>query len=138
MEKITSDDLIAWAAGKFYYLAAPYTNPSQERVEWNVQESYEIYSKLISQGVFVHHATYATHGAAKLHKLRTDFEFWKGFNDAFIKPSAGVLIAGISGWRESKGVTFEREEARRYGHPIYVVYNTSPLDIIALTYAEAP
>lgn len=115
-------DLINHARGRFFYLASPYTHEDPTTVERRVELAHEYYAEFTIHGIHIHNATYESHRAAKAHKLPTHYQFWLEHNSAFIRPSAGVIVAEIDGWSESKGVKSEIEEARSLGLPVYRAY----------------
>ncbi len=115
-------DLHMRAKGGFYYLAHPYTAETEKQTDFLVQEALDIYAEFVTNGIYMYHATFATHAIAKRKRLPTHFQFWLSFNSAFIKPSAGVIVAEITDWEKSRGVKSEIEEARSLGKPVYGVY----------------
>lgn len=115
-------DLITQAKGRYYYLASPYIDDDQDTVEQRVRGAHEYFAEFTAFGVHVYNATYETHSAARLRKLPTHYQFWQERNSAFIKPSAGVIVAEIYGWSESKGVRSEIQEARDLGLPVYTAF----------------
>lgn len=115
-------DLITRAKGGFYYLASPYTNDDPKVVEMRVELAHQYYSLFTSHGLHIHNATYESHRAARTWKLPTHYQFWLEHNSAFIRPCAGIIIAEIDGWDQSKGVKSEIEEGRSLGKWIYGAY----------------
>jgi hypothetical protein len=114
------EDLKQRAAGRFYYLASPYTHPSASMRDLRAAVAYEMAGELMAKGLYVYAAIPATHEAAKAHTLPTNYEWWVGFNESFIKASAGIIVCCIPGWEESRGVKFEIEYAKSLGLPIYM------------------
>lgn len=112
-------DLINRAQGRFYYLASPYTHDDQQVIERRVELAHEYFAEFTLHGIHIHNATYETHRAARTHRLPTHYQFWLEHNSAFIRPSAGVIVAELDGWDESKGVRSEIQEARDLGLPVY-------------------
>lgn len=134
---ISTEQLTAIAEGRFYYIASPYTHPDPAVRDARAHEVNRYSGALMQAGVYVYATIWATHHIAVRHALPTDFEWWLGFNKAFIDPAAGVIVANIPGWRESKGVAQEIGYARELGHPIFLASLTERLVVEALPFSHA-
>ena len=109
---------------EFFYLASPYTNPDTSIMEYNYNEVL-IYSWLLHKKRIYHFCPIAScHCIAQRYGMPTDFVFWEGFNDSFIIPCRGIIIAAIEGWEQSKGVQHERRRAAELHKPLYLVRRT--------------
>lgn len=115
----TPSDLIERAAGRFYYLASPYTHREPVIQERRYNDAIAHSGALLAAGVFVFAPIVQTHRAAGLYALPGDFVFWLNYNKAFMDASAGTIVATIDGWRESKGVAQEIAYTRETGKPVY-------------------
>lgn len=115
------DELKQRAAGRFYYLASPYTHPDPAIRDIRATLAYEIAGHLMAKGLYVFSPIHATHGASKRHALPTDHVWWDDFNKSFIHPSAGLIVCTIGGWMESRGVIHEINYARSKDLPVYTV-----------------
>lgn len=105
-----------------YYLASPYTHPSALVREQRYRDLQHFAGPLMAMGYYVYAPILNTHPVADLYGLPVEFEWWEGFNRAFIERSAGIIVANIDGWRESRGVAHEIALGRELGLPIYVMH----------------
>lgn len=101
-------DLIQAANGGYWYLASPYSHPDPKVREERTKCVHHVLSVLLAQGLYVYSPIWAAHEAAKKHDLPKDHVWWKGFNESFLRPAYGLIIATLDGWRESDGVEWER------------------------------
>ena len=109
---------------RFFYLASPYTNPDPAIVEDNYNEVL-VYSWLLDcKGIYHYCPIAAKHCIAQRYAMPGDYLFWEGFNDSFITPSLGIILADIPGWEQSKGVQHERRRAAELNKPLYLVRRT--------------
>src|SRR5690554_3426769 len=92
---------------KPYYLASPYTHadPAVMQERWEAVKTYA--GPLMIEGYYLYCPILHTHPVALDYKLPPEFEWWEGFNRAFISISAGVIVADIEGWETSRGVRHE-------------------------------
>lgn len=105
----------------FWYVASPYSHPLASVREQRAFEANTYTGKLLAAGVHVYSPIWATHRAGVLHELPKDHLFWLAFNKAFIDPAVGILVADISGWKDSKGCVQEIEYAKSQGKPVILV-----------------
>jgi hypothetical protein len=120
-QSLTYEVLIGRAFDKYYYLASPYSHPDPKVVEQRVELAYHHHALLLSRGVFTFCPVWSCHRAAHIYDMPKDAEFWKKYNTAFIRPSAGVIVCDIEGWVESKGVQWEFGVANRFNLPVYLM-----------------
>lgn len=122
------DELIRRAAGRFYYLASPYTHRLRHVQEQRYAEVTTYAGALLAAGVHVFAPIVQTHRAAGMFNLPGNFEWWLDYNKAFMDASAGTILADIDGWRQSRGVAQEMAYTREQGKPVYraVLMNDEP------------
>jgi hypothetical protein len=60
------------------------------------------------------------HVMAIQQKLPTDFAFWQNYCLHLINRSNEVVVLGLEGWEQSKGVTAERDFCRAQGIPVTI------------------
>jgi hypothetical protein len=60
------------------------------------------------------------HVMAIQQKLPTDFAFWQDYNLHFIDRSEEMIVLGLEGWEESKGVAVERAFCQDQGIPVTI------------------
>lgn len=107
------------SAKGFWYLGSPYTNYFTGRetafrlVSW-------IAADLMRRGVVVfspiaHSHPIAVHGALD----EIDLDFWLEQDQPLIDAAAGMVVAMMPGWRDSKGTAYEIAEFKKAGKPYY-------------------
>ena len=106
---------------KLLYLAIPYAHPTPEVREHRFRTACRAAAKLMSAGVVVfsplsHSVSIAEHG-----DLGEDHCFWMSMDIPILRRCDELLILGIDGWTESKGVRREMFEALRLRKPITVI-----------------
>lgn len=118
-----------------YYLAAPYTDPSEsvrnDRVQcadivaaWLMEKhGFCIYSPLTHSRNIVPHLAPET---------VADHRFWMKQCLPMVKAASGLILLPLPGWKDSKGVRMEVEAAQAVMMPIYRLVSHGPgrLEII--------
>jgi nucleoside 2-deoxyribosyltransferase len=105
------------------YLATPYSHPDlpvmQQRFDAAcaaaaalMQRGYEVFSPIAHSHPLSDHMD---------EKLRTDFEFWMRQDKAILKHADALVVFGLPGWRQSRGVKAEIKYAHELGKPIYFI-----------------
>lgn len=120
-QKVTYEVLAERAAGRFYYLASPYSHPDKRVIDYRVDLAYNHHALLLSRGVFSFCPVWSCHEAALRYDMPKDAEYWKRYNRAFIQVSAGIIVCDMDGWRQSKGVMWEFEMAGEFLLPVYLM-----------------
>jgi hypothetical protein len=100
----------------FFYLASPYTGAEAANYDEVLVYSWILHQK----GIYHFCPIAACHVIAKRYGLPTDYIYWKGFNESFLQPSAGIIIANMGNWRNSKGIAYEIERALALNKPVYL------------------
>lgn len=103
------------------YLASPYSDDDQSVVEERFQAVCAAAGRFMAAGRYVYSPIAHTHPIAKVATLPTDWEFWRGFDEAVISRATELWVLTLDGWDESRGVRAEIEIARRYGVAIRMV-----------------
>lgn len=85
------------------YLALPYTGKEQRSF---IISNY-VAGELMLRGKSVYAPISHCHEIAKLHKLPTDFEFWKKQDEIFIGVCQELHVIQLEGWDVSVGVQAE-------------------------------
>ena len=105
---------------KLTYLAVPYTHPSKLVRRVRFEEVNKLAAKLINQGYYVFSPITQGHAMAMQNpELRTDWEFWKDFNDYMLFQCGTMIVFTLPGWRESKGLNHEIGFARQQHIPAF-------------------
>lgn len=116
---ITAQTLIDEYRGKYWYLATPYTHADFQVMCRRAEEAMRVAGQLMQKGLVVYSPIWHCHEIARTYSLPTDFKFWDNFNTTMIRPAAGIIVATMKGWEESKGVTDEIHKASMMDKPVY-------------------
>jgi hypothetical protein len=115
------------------YLALPYMHNSPTMMDLRADISDIISVDLANQGYAVFAPISAWHKIAVKYGMRGDWEFWKHFDEAFIKCCKKVSVIKLPGWNISTGVTAEINIAEEndievdYIEPLTYLYNIEEL-----------
>ena len=104
------------------YLAIPYTGIE----ETSFKVATAITGQLMKRGDVVFSPITHSHEVAKITELPTDWDFWERVDREFIIKCDRLLVVGIEGWKESKGVQAEIDTALRYEMPIDYLWLDHP------------
>lgn len=97
----------------YIYLASPYSaNTLQVRVN-RFMAAQDATIWLLKNGHAVYSPIQVWHHIAELQQLPKDYEFWRNQNDAMLDGARIIGVLAIPGWRESQGLKFELERARK-------------------------
>lgn len=107
------------SADSYWYLASPYSHPDASKITARFNEAVRAAAWLANQRVIAFSPIAHSHPQAIAHDLPGDWQFWKHFDEVFVRQSAGVIVLQLEGWRESKGVKAEAALAKALGLPIY-------------------
>jgi hypothetical protein len=99
------------------YLASPYSHPDPRVEEARFEAVCMAAGRLMAQGHHIFSPIAHSHPIAKRHKLPTDWEYWKKYDEAILRTCAHFWVYSRDGWRESTGVAAETAIARRLGLP---------------------
>jgi hypothetical protein len=100
------------------YLASPYSHTNPEVVLERFQEAEIATATLLKNGEKVWSPIVHCHALACAYQMPTDAQFWKSYNEDFIRRADEVLVLQIQGWDASKGVKMEIEFANFVGIPL--------------------
>lgn len=115
------------------YLATPYMHKSPTMMDLRADISDYIAHELANDGVIVFAPISSWHKIAKKYGMRGDWEFWKHFDEAFIKCCKKVSIIKLPEWNVSTGVAAERKIADEnnievdFIEPLTYLYNLEKL-----------
>lgn len=94
------------------YLAVPYSSPDNYTRHNRFHESCRIAAYLFQQGNFVFSPISHTHPIKELSHLEGDWKFWAEYDTRMLSFCDRMVIATLSGWKESVGVKAEMDVAR--------------------------
>jgi len=102
----------------FIYLASPYTSSSKTVMHSRYLATMLATATLLKSGKFVYSPIVHCHEMAIKHNMPKDFGFWKDYNYNMIDMSESVIVLMISGFEDSKGISYEMSYAASKGIPI--------------------
>lgn len=103
----------------FWYLCHPYM-AHQGSFEASFKEANLVAGLLIKSGVHVLSPISHSHPIAMECRMdETSHDLWMPEDLAILRGANGVLINPSPGWRLSKGIRMELDEAYRLGKPVY-------------------
>lgn len=109
------------------YLASPYSHRSAAVREDRFQRVARFAAELSTAGdlvysPIVHGHAMRVHGDAWNVQLPTDWEFWQRHCLHMLAHCTEVLVLALDGWKTSRGVRAELEEAERRRMPVHLAY----------------
>lgn len=107
---------------KFIYIASPFSDPDKKVERKRYEQVMEFTAKCLRGGEFVFSPIVHGYEMAQLHRLPTDYRFWKEYCETIISHFDKVKVLMLDGWKESVGVQAEIKKALELG--IEVVYAT--------------
>lgn len=100
------------------YLACPYSHDDKRVRIYRFNEVNKVAAELMYLGEMVFSPISHSHPIAEAGGLPLDFDYWKTFDEWFIRRCDRIVVLKLPGWRESKGVKREIEIARNFGKDI--------------------
>lgn len=101
------------------YLASPYSHPELAVRRKRFEDACDAAGRLIREGRIVFSPIAHTHPIAERNVLPLGWDFWHGFDRAFIERADALYVLMLDGWDQSKGVAGEIEIARECGKPTH-------------------
>lgn len=101
----------------YIYIASPYMHQTPEIRQERYERVRAFTARLMSQGVVAFSPIVHCHPMATEHQLPKDWDFWKHIDEVFLSRASMLCVLLLDGWRESRGVTYEREFAKRLKIP---------------------
>jgi hypothetical protein len=103
------------------YLASPYTHPDPKIVEERYIKTLKVMSILLNNGQFVFSPIVHCHTIATNYGLKTDYLFWKEYNEHFMNLSTELIVLKLHDWQNSKGVAHEIDYMTNQGKSIIYI-----------------
>jgi hypothetical protein len=100
------------------YLAAPYSSPSQEIVQFRVLYTNCAAAWLFKRGYFVFSPISHTHPIKECSDLGGDWAFWLAYDYAMLDKCDRLMVLTLQGWKESEGVKAEITYWRKKGRKV--------------------
>ena len=94
------------------YLATPYSHDDDVVKEERFQRVNRVAAKLMEKGEYIFSPISHTHPIATVGDLPGGWEYWDGFDRAFLECCCKMYVLMLDGWEESKGVQAEIKIAK--------------------------
>lgn len=94
------------------YLASPYSHHDPAVMELRYLAAVEAVSYLMKKGFVVFSPIVHCHPIAVIHGLPRSWDYWKTYDETFLRKSDILMIYQYDGWEFSKGIKAEMEIAR--------------------------
>lgn len=103
---------------EIWYLATPYSK-YKHGIERAFVDAAKLAARLLKKGMSVYSPIAHTHPLAVNGKIDPlNHDIWLPFDEAMMHACCGLLVAHLSGWRESKGIAHEIAFFERMKKPI--------------------
>jgi hypothetical protein len=100
---------------KLIYLGCPYSHPDPHVKTQRFEAVTKVASKMMAKGEFVFSPISHTHPIAMAGGLPGGWEFWKEYDEIYLRMSCKMVVLTLDGWRESVGLMAEIELSRKLG-----------------------
>ena len=107
---------------KLIYLAAPYSAPERKTEKRRFKTTCEVQAKLMAAGYAVFSPLANSIPAVELGNLQIDHADFMRFDNIILRRCDELLVLALDGWRESKGVQEEIQEAIALRKPVLVIH----------------
>lgn len=108
-------------AKRILYLAAPYSH-WDPAVRWDRHErTTRAAARLVMAGHVVHSPITMTHAIEQRMRALQSEEFWLDFDKPFMAMCEELVVLGLPGWRESKGVAIEIAAFTQASKPVHFI-----------------
>lgn len=102
------------------YLACPYSHPDIAVRKARFEAANRATASLMEEGHIVFSPISMSHPVESHMDEIHDTDWWMRIDLAFMAHCDECVVLAVSGWRESKGVTFEIEWFKARGRPITI------------------
>lgn len=100
------------------YLAVPYTHKNPGTLTRRFNLVNKAAAKLMDQGYYPFSPISMNHPIKLVADLPCLWEFWEGYDTAFLKRCSKMFVLKLPGWETSTGVTAEIKIANKLKIPI--------------------
>lgn len=102
---------------KKIYLAGPYSDGDPEVEKERFEKLTKVAGQIIKEGHFVFSPITHCHPIAIQTSLPGNYEYWKKYNETFLRMCDELWLVTLKGYRDSKGLNAEFDLARELGKP---------------------
>lgn len=106
---------------KLYYLASPFSDPLEVVRYQRYNDAALATAMFLKRDIMVYSPIVHNYHVARMHHMRSDFEFWQRFDLEMINRCDALIVLTIPGWEKSTGVVAEINHARSLGKMSYYV-----------------
>ena len=97
------------------YLGLPYSDKSEEVMDWRADVSDFIFSELSKEGRNIYAPISSAHHVAKKYGMPRNWEFWEGLDKEILSICGKFIIVMLDGWKYSVGLRAEFDIADELG-----------------------
>lgn len=101
-----------------FYIASPYSSPDPAVRAERFMAVCRAAALMMKQGMHVYSPIIHSHPIALIGDLPKGWDYWREYDEFFIKHCDGVIVLMLDGWKESIGIKAELELAEKYGKPV--------------------
>ena len=105
----------------YSYLASPYTHPDPEIRLKRYEASCKAAAKLMKKGYAIFAPIAHSHPIEAHFDKPEGFDFWMAQDLPILQGADRLIVLTLPGWKKSKGVAREIQEAEEIGMPIEYV-----------------
>jgi len=113
------DALKSWLETQLFYVATPYSHPSEHIRRSRFQAACDVTAMLLQGGTLALSPIAHGHPVACSNELPTGFDFWSKLSTALIARCNGIIVVLADGWERSVGIKAEIEIAEKFGLPLF-------------------
>ena len=100
------------------YLAAPYSDPSENKRNLRREVINQVTADLIKMGNVIFSPITHNAGLALIYDMPVNFSFWEEYDRLFVEKADTLVVLNLPGWKDSRGVTQEIAWAKEQTTPI--------------------
>ena len=107
---------------KLIYLAAPYSANDRKIEKKRFKQTCQVAAKLMANGIAIFSPLANSIPVVELGGLKIDHAEFMRFDNIILRRCDELLVLALDGWRESKGVQEEINEAIGLRKPVLIVH----------------
>lgn len=114
----------------YFYIASPYTHPDTYVRHERFQRVVMFTEGCLKAGIPVFSPIIHSHELVRNRDMPVPVDFWRELNHAMIRPSHGILMYMLDGWRQSVGMQDEEDYALELDKLLIYVSQVPPVEAL--------
>jgi len=114
----------------YIYLASPYSHSSHVVMQDRYKRAAAVTAHFLRNHRYVYSPIVHCHELARQHDLPRHFGFWQDYNVAMLRMAKELRVIPLIGWKDSKGVQYEIDVAKRIGIPVFFLTDDELREIL--------